>query len=480
MDPVTRISFNTHVLIKLPSDNLKICELKADSDISLGKFGAFRTNDVIGFPFGTTFEIQYDNLADDENIPNVKKVDASKSSKEKFKIPVGNLKVIDSNFLAGRIANGSGSDEEFTPQPELQLIGNSDSNKNLINIGSSIQKLSSEEIEQLKLQSASGEDIINKMIEAHGSFHQKTVFSQEKYLKRKKQKFAKRFTVEYLSSSGLLQYLLDKGDVVRAMDMSEESLGMILNLANIRSSGTYLCVDETGGLLVYAMLERMFGGDTNDTATGQIIVVHENEHANLDLLKFSNYTEEFIQTHVKTISVLEYFEPPKLAEVEGALKPLSDDELKAMKSNKKGAYYRRLKWYNGQLNIIDWATKLQYDGLVVASTLHLPSFVPRLGERVHGSRPIVCYSQFRETLLELSHVLYDDLRYLAPSVMETRCRPFQTIRGRLHPAMTMRGGGGYLMWCHRVLPVDPSEVKAPVPFIAEDSVTTEAKKQKTE
>ncbi|SCU94292.1 LAFA_0F20978g1_1 [Lachancea sp. 'fantastica'] len=480
MDPVTRISLNTHVLVKLPSDNLKICELKADSDISLGKFGAFRTNDIIGYPFGTTFEIRYDNIADDENVSKVKSADGSKSTKEKFKIPVGDLKVIDNRLLASRATNGSGSDEEFTPQPELQLIGNSESNKNLINIGSSIQKLSSEEIEQLKLQSASGEDIINKIIGAHGSFHQKTVYSQEKYLKRKKQKFAKRFTVEYLSSSGLLQYLLDKGDVVRAMDMSEESLGMILNLANIRSSGTYLCVDETGGLLVYALLERMFGGNNDSTAGGKILVVHENEHANLDLLKFSNYTEEFIQEHVKTISILDYFEPPKLEDVKEALTPLSDDELKAMKSNKKGAYYRRLKWYNGQLNIIDWATKLQYDGLVVASTLHLPSFIPKLGERVHGSRPIVCYSQFRETLLELSHVLYDDLRYLAPSVMETRCRPFQTIRGRLHPAMTMRGGGGYLMWCHRVLPVDPSEVKSLMPVPVGDSVTTETKKQKIE
>lgn len=313
------------------------------------------------------------------------------------------------------------------------------------------------------------------------SFHQKTVYSQEKYLKRKKQKFAKFFTVEYMSSSGLLQYLLDKGDVVRALDLSEESMGMILNLANIRSNGTYLCVDETGGLLVYALLERMFGGENDSKATGKIVVVHENEHANLDLLKFSNYSEDFIQEHVKTVSILDYFEPPSLEEVEEAFTPLSEEQLKSMKSNRKGAYFRRLKWYNNQLEIIDWATKQEYDGLVVSSTLHLPSLIPRLGERVHGSRPIVCYSQFKETVLELSHTLYNDLRYLAPTIVETRCRPFQTIRGRLHPLMTMRGGGGYMMWCHKVIPVDQSDEKLQ-PRVEQDtkSAESDAKKQKTE
>ncbi|SCV05440.1 LANO_0H07536g1_1 [Lachancea nothofagi CBS 11611] len=483
MDPIKHITYNTHVLLRLPSNNIKLCELRPNSDISLGKFGAFKTNDIIGYPFGTTFEIHYDNALE-ETIPGPQDAAATKNSKNKFKIPVGTLSVLESRLTANGGTNGAatglGSEEETTPNPELQLIGNSESNKNLINVGNSIQKLSMAEIELLKKQTATGEEIINKMIEAHGSFHQKTVFSQEKYLKRKKQKFAKFFTVEYLSSSGLLQYLLDKGDTVRAMDMSEESIGMILSLGNIKSNGTYLCVDETGGLLVYALLERMFGGENTSNAVGKVIVVHENEHANLDLLKFSNYSEDFIQNHVKTVSILDYFEPPVLAEVQDAFTPLSDDQLKLMKSNKKGAYYRRLKWYNSQIDIIDWATKQHYDGLVVASTLHLSSLIPRLGERVHGSRPIVCYSQFKETVLELSHTLYSDLRFLAPTIMETRCRPFQTIRGRLHPLMTMRGGGGYVMWCHKVIPVLPSDVRTPAPLVGEPLDESEAKKQKIE
>lgn len=444
MDPLKSITLNQYVLVRLPSDNVKICELKPNGIISLGKFGSFEVNDIIGYQLGTTFEIFYEEKEGG---------DKNDSRNDKHRSPLGKIKVMENAATIG----GAASDEENTPQPELVTVDNSDSNKNLINVGNKIQKLSMEEIELLKKQTISGEEIIAKMIESHGSFHKKTIYSQEKYLKRKKQKFAKFFTVEYLSSTGLLNYLIDKGDTLRVMDMSQETLGMILNLANIRSSGTYLCVDETGGLMVYAMLERMFGGDNNSNAEGKIVMIHENEHPNLDLLKYSNYSEEFITQHVKTISILDYFEPPTLEDVKEAFCPLSDEELKEMKSNKKGAYYRRLKWYNNQLEIIDLATEVQYDGLVVASTLHLPTFVPRLSERVHGSRPIVCYSQFKEALLELSHSLYSDLRFLAPTLMETRCRPYQTIRGRLHPLMTMKGSDGYLLWCHRVIPFEEPE-----------------------
>ena len=440
IDPLKRISLNQHVILKLPSDNWKIVELKGNSSISLGKFGAFKVNDILGYPLGTSFEIIYYGTSEPDQ-------------KNKNKIPIGNVRVIDDVQKYGEETPAV----ESSDQHALSNIENSLSNKNLLNVGNKIQKLTMSEIEELKKQSASSNEIISKMIESHGSFHKKTIHSQEKYLKRKKQKFAKYFTVNYLSSSALLQYLLDKGDIQRVMDMSEESMGMLLNLANVRNNGYYLCMDDTGGLLVYFLLERMFGGDILTKATGKIVVVHENEHPNLDLLKFSNYSEEFINEHVKTISILDYFEPMTEEEIEAGFAPLSKEEVSSLKGNRKNAYFRRLKLYKNQLEMTKYATTIQYDGLVVATTLSLSSLIPKLSERVHGSRPIVCYSQFKETVLELSLVLYDDLRFLAPSVLETRCRPYQTIRGKLHPLMTMRGGGGYLMWCQRVIPAsDPA------------------------
>lgn len=459
MDPLKKLTLNQHVILKLPSGNWKIVELKPNGSISLGKFGAFYVNDIIGFPLGTTFEIYYDGSYEPD-------------AKNKNRTPVGNVRLMVDHTA------GSMSDDENTPIPlpaELLNVVSSANNKDLVNIGNDIQGMTMKQIEELKKQSATGKEIIAKMIESHGSFHKKTVYSQEKYLKRKKQKFAKYFTAEYLSSSAMLQFLIEKGDVQRVMDMSQESIGMLLSLANIRSNGTYLCMDESGGLLVYFLLERMFGGNNESAEKGQIVVVHENEHPNLDLLKFSNYSEQFIRDHVKTVSLLDYFEPPTMEEVQAAFKPLPKEQVWSMKGGRKNAYYRRLKWYNTQLQTIELANEIEYDALIVASTLHLPTLIPKLGERIHGSRPIVCYSQFKETLLELTHELYSDLRFLAPSILETRCRPYQTIRGKLHPLMTMRGGGGYLMWCHRVIP-------APEPPLLEkrEENADSIKKQKTE
>lgn len=458
MDPLTRITLNQHVILTLPSNQLKIVQLKMDSSISLGKFGAFNVNDILGYPFGTKFEIYYDEETT-TTIPD--------SGKNKNKVPVGKVRLVDTTN---------------TINHDLNDFKSSENNRELINAGNVTQKLSIEDIEAMKKQSASSSEIISKIIESHGSFDKKTVHSQEKYLKRKQKKFNKDFVVNYLSASQLLQFLVEKGDMQRILDMSEESIGMMLNLANIRANGTYLCIDETGGLLVYFMLERMFGGNSDTKETGKIIVLHENEHANLDLLKFSNYSEQFIKDHIVTISLLDYFEPMSREEIDASFQPLTKEEVFELKGGKKNSYYRKLKWYKTQLETLAYTTSFSYDGLVVATTLHLPTLVPKLSTQVHGSRPIVCFSQFKETLLELSHTLYDDLSFLAPSILETRCRPYQTIRGKLHPLMTMRGGGGYLLWCHKVIPSEVPEEEEEEEEQNKEEENTEAttKKQKVE
>ncbi|KAL6944439.1 hypothetical protein ACO0RG_001176 [Hanseniaspora osmophila] len=488
MNPLTHIAYDQHVLIKLPSDNSKICFIKKDGVIGLGKFGSFNINDIVGYPLGTTFDIVYDSSVED----TLTETDASastevKSAEEKPKEDsVGSeetgqpAKKKQKKFVnkpVGKIVprlyatNAEDDAEEETSSSErsaivadaaadlIALQNSSATNKDLINLGSKVQKMTSEEIEKLKEASVDGQEIIQKIIESHENFHQKTVYSQEKYMSRKQKKFAKTFTVEYLTSSGLLQYLFYKGDTMRINDMSIETMAMLLNLGNVQPCGHYLVMDESGGLLVYALMERMFGGNNLEKENlGTITFLHESEHANLDLLKYSNYSSEFISKHIKTISVWEFFEPSTKEELAKDVVFLTNEQINKLHPHKKGTYHRKLKWYHNQLELVNIASKKDYDGLILNTTLQLTGLVPKLGEYLHGSRPLVCYSQFREPLLELSHKLYTDLRYLAPTVLETRCRPYQSIRGKIHPLMTMRGGGGYLLWCQKVLPVDPESL----------------------
>lgn len=413
----TTIQANQHAFITLPSEGVKIAYLRDDGCISLGKFGSFKVATILGHPYGTTFEITDDQVA----------------------VPIKSMTHTEENILENEM------DEDLTrAQVTKYFEVSAESNQDIINIGSSIQKLDNKQIDELKKLGASseiGQKIIDNIIAGHGGFDKKTLFSQQKYLRRKQQKFLRRFQVDYVGLSQLLQYYIEK-DLQKVLDMSEETLGLLLSHANIRPGGNYLVVDDTAGVVVYAMLERMQG-------QGSIMLVHENEHANLAALRHLDYSEEFQQKMIKTVSWLQFIEPENEKIV---WQELSQEEIDAMKPNKQLQYHRRLKRAAEINDAIDTIERGNFDALVAVSTLNIPSFLEYVVPRVGGSRPLVFYSQFKEMLLETQHELAKDKRVLAPSIFETRARIYQTIKGRLHPLMTSRGYGGYVLSGTRVFP----------------------------
>lgn len=414
----TTISANQHAFIRLPSEGMKIVHLKEDGQISLGKFGSFKVQSILGHPFGTTFEIGEDHDAfpirsmtgENETIENENEIDD----------------------LTG---------DQLTKYFEVSA----DNNQGIVNVGLKIQKLDSRQIDELKKgdSTEAGQKIIEQIIAGHGGFDKKTVYSQQKYLRRKQQKFLRRFQVEYVGSSQMLQYHLEK-DMQKVMDMSEESLGLLLSYANIRPGGRYLVTDDTGGVVVYAMLERMRG-------EGLIMLLHENEHANLAALRHLDYSEEHLAKMIQTVSWLQFLEPQN---ERIQWEEISEAELEAMRPTKRLQYHRRLKRAAEINEALESVETGNFDALVAVSTLSIPSFLPYVVPRVGGSRPLVFYSPYKEMLLETHHELQADKRVLAPLIFETKCRPYQTIQGRLHPLMTLRGFGGYVLWTTRVFPAE--------------------------
>jgi len=130
------------------------------------------------------------------------------------------------------------------------------------------QKLTTEEIEQLKLaETGSGKAIIAKIMESHTALDEKTVFSLAKYTLRKSKKYLRRFTVLPMDVPMLANYMLNEKDAARIMDLREEMLGLIASWSNVHSAGTppleqeptgrWLVVDDTAGLIVALLAERM-------------------------------------------------------------------------------------------------------------------------------------------------------------------------------------------------------------------------------
>lgn len=415
------ISPGQSVLIRLPSEGMKIVDLKPSGTVSLGKFGTFDVEGVFGYPHGTSFEIM-----EDHHVQPIKSITYTEDTTDETDDL--NKEILDKTELTKLFSESA------------------DNNQNIIDIGSKIQKLTDDEIIELKQSGASsniGQKIIEQMIAGHQGFDRKTIYSQEKYFRRKQQKFLRRFTIEYLGGSQLLNYYVEK-DLQRILDMSEESLGLILNYGNVRPGGTYLLIDETGGVILYAMMERMQG-------EGTIVYVHENEHPNTIALRYSGYSDELIQKMVKPISFLQLLEPEN--EKIDWIEP-TEQELEQAKPGKRIQLERRSKRANEINSVISMVQKGNFDGFISVCTLHMPTLLPHILPMIGGSRPIVIYNQFKELLLETQHYISSDKRVLAPSIFESRVRPFQTIPGRMHPRMTMKGYGGYVLWATKVIPIE--------------------------
>lgn len=491
---------------------------------------------------------------------------------------------------------------------------------------SSRQALSMEEIEELKkAASGSGKEIISKIMAAHSALNEKTTFSLAKYTLRKAKKYMKRFAILPMDVSLLSQLWLDK-DVSRIMEMREETLGLLLSWANIHynedpnanfdaverentntqeaappigkksATGRYLVIDDTCGLVVAAMADRMGilypqneeeseddehqdahinGDDTSaeamdidaqpPTANGKtetakmdgnpaaskpmvedpitkpsqadasmpdasippitklastlkaktpskpvkrapkdmpqqssatsntITVLHANTQPNLSHLKYFGFTSEEpspdhpLFTRLKSLTWLQlldpasdslYTEPPEL----------SPTQLQALKSGKRGAYFRKRRRWEKTKATVDTTREGGFDALIVASTMDPKAIMKHCVPLVRGGGQIVVYSPSPEPLTILMDMYSRDRKgayvrllqagdfealeneedfpinptlVLNPMMQTSRAREWQVLPMRTHPMMTSRGGSeGYIFSATRVLPAEGVKVEA--------------------
>ncbi|KAK9383518.1 Gcd10p family-domain-containing protein [Kockiozyma suomiensis] len=406
---------NYYVLIRLPSLTLRVVQLIPHTTIHVGKFGAFYADDIIGKPFGYTYEIRDD-----------KHVDVIYSSEGLFASSDVNIDKTEED--------DEGDDES------AQDDGKINTNETTID-DTSVQKLSMKEIEDLK-KTEKGERIVEQVIKSHGAFDKKSIYSKAKYTRRKQQKFLRRFTPCSIGTSELIEHFALK-DYHRILEMTPESLGLMMSLANVHPGGNYIVVDDTGGLVTGAMLERMDG-------EGTILLIHENEHPNFEIIKYLNFPEEMTNRMLKVMNLLQLYYP----EEEEAVKKLSDEILTGMKSSRRGQYYRRVAREAELTTIFDQLQNSFYDGLILATSLETQSLLDKLIPALAGSRQLAIYHAAKEPLVDTAHDLMADLRVLAPTILETRVRKYQVFPGRTHPLMTSKAGGGFVLWGTRVVPSD--------------------------
>jgi len=336
---------------------------------------------------------------------------------------------------------------------------------------SNSQRMTMAEIEELKAQgNGSGKDLIAKILDSHVALDQKTAYALAKYTLRKTKKFLKRFTVLPLDIPLIVRWMLYDKHPLKIMEIREESLAMIGCLSNVHctpgevveqpdgtftesSSGRWLVVDETAGLLVAKMAKQMgilHAPDLESENPGQVMqngtaetyetsqdnllrqdqpepvqrpkpiakfpklaesntitLIHANSQPNLSLLKYCGFDAgnpspyHPLYKHLRTISWLQLVTPHDDL---GYMEPetLSDEVIQTFKSSRKGNYYRKRRRWERITNIVDETRQGSFDGLVIATVMDYTAILRHTVPLLRGAAQVVIYSPTIEPLTELA------------------------------------------------------------------------------
>ncbi|KAI8805919.1 Gcd10p family-domain-containing protein [Cladochytrium replicatum] len=377
------------VMFKLPSGNLKLALIGKET---FGKFGSVVTADLLGLPY----EVQYEIF-----------------SKNRVRRAVAGSLLDMMEITADENANNR------------ELIDTRDA-----------QKLSHVDIEQLKKESLKGEmssqSVIKSLISNSATFESKTEFSKAKYIKKKEKKFSKGFVPLRMSARVLCEYYA-MYKPFKTREMRVDTLSQLLSYGNVRAGSKLLVVDDCGGLVVGAMLERMGG-------FGTIGWVHEHTSSpSLDLIQQLNFPREQLDMIVPMAwGELDSFEGDE------EMWDQELDEERIRRRQKRGDKIQRKR---------EVFAPRDFDGLICASRFDPSTVLDALYPFLAGGRPAVVYHAYREPLLTSFMYMRKSPHFVNASITESWLREYQVpvYDSGTHPHMMTSGSGGFLLSGIRVL-----------------------------
>lgn len=117
------------------------------------------------------------------------------------------------------------------------------------------QALSTEEIKELRSsKDVSNADIIKTIAESSSTFASKTVFAQQKYIRKKQQKHLQQVTL-FEPTPALIAKVTSSWSAGRACGLRTDTLGALLCLGNVRPGARVACLDHSQGILLGAAMQ---------------------------------------------------------------------------------------------------------------------------------------------------------------------------------------------------------------------------------
>lgn len=438
-----------YVIVKTET-TMRLIELKKNKPQFLGKRKALFFA-AMGHPYGTFFEIK------------------SNGSLVKLDNPE------ESHNLLMQVSEGSEDAKD---------------NRDLIDTGDS-QKLTTSDIEAFKKSGMSGHDMVKKIVENSNTFHEKTAFAKEKYLRKKQKKYL-NFVQILKPNIRLLAEMYYMQGPLKICNLRIDSLSQMLAFCNVMSGGKYMVLDTALGLLTAAVVERL-------GSSGCVVQLHLGPfsiHPNQQVIKalnlpLSQLSSILYNIDFKSVVSLLSDSSPKEA-ICGDSVQLNQEESKGLTANpeepmaidttinenvkqesksstndnpeeamlvdkdtkKSDATEAKMSKSEKKDHIQKTKDVLKHknmDSLLVATKNH-PLNALLLLDFLAYSRPFCIFSMYQQPLVDCYVKLKSRGDVIALNITETWLRQYQVLPNRTHPFYNMSGSGGYLLTGIRVAP----------------------------
>ena len=149
---------------------------------------------------------------------------------------------------------------KHTPLPDWDVAVNETNKDNsLLNDGGfGNQNLRDHHIEEMKKDGKSGDDIVAALLANSSTFQKKTEFSQEKYKRKKTKKYTTTVCARRPTPTAVCEMYYSRHPS-QIGGLRLDILSLMLSLANVSAFSRVLVVENTGGLLTAAVVERVGG-----------------------------------------------------------------------------------------------------------------------------------------------------------------------------------------------------------------------------
>lgn len=319
------------------------------------------------------------------------------------------------------------------------------------------QTLEHETINQLKQSGVQGEKLVQTVAQHSSTFKDKTAFSQDKYLQRKRAKFDLHVRIVRPTTASLCDVYIDKSPD-KTLHMRCDSLALLLAHSGVRAGARVLIYENCIGLVTGAVAERLGGSGVainlfSGSSTPGIELLrmlnlptdHMRSivHTPIQLLDNIDTTEAIDCEPIKYMSAHVNDNNTKSKEEQQPEKPSDDDApAEGYAPNATRAEAIALRPKRGQLK--QWL-KSGCDCLIVATRYDVVKIFDTIFKYLAPSGCFSAYCMHLQDAADLQYALQLSRMATRVELWESTLVNHQILPGRTHPEMTDRATGGYVV-----------------------------------